>query len=65
MVRSSEIKLHNKKTAIEVMREARTPGSFMHLLAPIPNVEDVDISLVDTGLVKVKCGLGTLLDKDA
>ena len=40
MVRSSEIKLHNWETAIEVTREARTPGSFMYLLPPIPNVED-------------------------
>ena len=40
MIRSSEIKLHNRETAIEVTGAARTPGGFMHLLPPIPNVED-------------------------
>ena len=40
MVRSSEIKLHNRETAIEQREEPVYPGGFMHLLPPIPNVED-------------------------
>ena len=40
MVRSSEIKLHNREIAIEAREEPVHPGNFMHLLPPIPNVED-------------------------
>ena len=40
MVRSSEIKLHNRETAIEATGGAVHPDDFMHLLPPIPNVED-------------------------
>ena len=40
MVRSSEIKLHNRETSIEATEGARTPGGFMYLLPLIPNVED-------------------------
>ena len=40
MVRLSEIKLHNRETAIEQREEPVYPGGFMHLLPPILNVED-------------------------
>ena len=40
MVRSSEIKLHNRETAIEAMGGARTPRRLYVPPTPIPNVED-------------------------
>ena len=40
MVRSSEIKLHNRETVSKQREEPVHPGGFMHLLPPIPNVED-------------------------
>ena len=40
MVRLSEIKLYNRKTAIEIREQPVHPGGFMYLLPPIPDVED-------------------------
>ena len=40
MVRSSEIKLHNRETAIEATGGARTPRRLYVPPTPIPNVED-------------------------
>ena len=40
MVRLSEIKLHNRETAINATRGARTPRRLYVPPTPIPNVED-------------------------
>ena len=40
MVRSSEIKLHNRETTVEAIGGARTPRRLYVPLPPIPNMED-------------------------
>ena len=47
MVRSSEIKLHNRKTVVEVTREARTPRRLYAL--PTPHTERGELLGLEQG----------------